>query len=149
MASIILIGTDGPLLEGIAQTLGAAGHRTSLATSLADAARRPVGSEAPLLLVVERELALGGAAGQPAELLRAVPLAPGGAVLLFRRGGAGAAAGPAGEGTLPPALGRTTLAELTLPLERQRLVALAHSVEERAQRTGRGRTPTPPEHRAF
>ncbi|MFL5578647.1 MAG: hypothetical protein ACJ79S_22050 [Gemmatimonadaceae bacterium] len=148
----MLIGTDVALLEGIAQTLGTAGHRTTLAASLADAAGRPLSGEAPLLLVVERELAVGGA-GRPAELLRAVPLAPGGALLLFRRGGgahdAGSATTAGDEGALPAALRRTTLAELTLPLERHRLVALAHTVEERARRTGRGQIPTPPEHRAF
>jgi hypothetical protein len=148
MASILLIGTDAALLEGLAQTLGAAGHRTSLAASFADAASRSPG-DPPLLLVVERELALVAGGGQSAELLRTVPLAPGGAVVLFRHGGAGGdGRTDAGEGALPPALRRTTLAELTLPLERHRLVALAQTVEERARRAGRARMPASPEHRA-
>jgi hypothetical protein len=141
MASIQLIGTDAALLEGLAQTLGAAGHRTSLAGSIADAAH-PSDGDPPLLLVVERELALA-AWGERGELLRAVPLAPGGALLLYRHGAAAQ-----GEGALPAALRRTTLAELTLPLERHRLVALAHSVEDRARRAGRARSAPPPEERA-
>ena len=36
------------------------------------------------------------------------------------------------------AVQRLTLAELMLPLERQRLVALTHHVEERARQAGRG-----------
>jgi hypothetical protein len=140
MASIQLIGTDAALLEGLAQTLGAAGHRTSLGASF-DAACGPDG-DPPLLLVVERALALA-AGGERGELLRAVPLAPGGALLLFRHGAAAD-----GEAALPAALRRTTLAELTLPLERHRLVALAQSVEDRARRAGRARTAAPPEERA-
>ncbi len=42
--------------------------------------------------------------------------------------------------TLPPSLQRAVLADLTLPLERNRLVALVAHVEERAKATGRGRT---------
>jgi hypothetical protein len=42
------------------------------------------------------------------------------------------------------------MAELTLPLERHRLVALIQRMEERAQVTGRGRRgrDTPPDRRA-
>jgi hypothetical protein len=42
------------------------------------------------------------------------------------------------------------MAELTLPLERHRLLALIQRVEERARVTGRGArgTDTPPEQRA-
>ena len=81
-------------------------------------------------------------------------LAPGGAVVLFRSvgddgrdasseqdgsgGDATGAAGAAPPAALPPALQRTTLAELALPLERHRLVALVQRVEERARRAGRG-----------
>lgn len=149
MAPIILIGTDASLLEGIAQTLGAAGHRTRLAASPSEVAQRPE-DEAPLVLIVERALALRHPEAA-AELLR-LPLAPGGAVLLFRPGGRSAAHDEpaAAEAALPAALRRSTLAELTLPLERHRLVALVHSVEERVLRTGRGhRRTTPPENRVI
>ena len=147
MAPIILIGTNAPLLEGIAQTLGAAGHRTTLATSASEVAQRPA-DEAPLVLIVERALALRDPEAA-AELLR-LPLAPGGAVLLFRPGGETVASEdpPAVESPLPVALRRSTLAELTLPLERHRLVALVHSVEDRVLRSGRGaHRVTPPENR--
>jgi len=148
MAPIVLIGTDASLLEGIAQTLGTAGHKTRLAASPAEVAARP-GEDPPLVLIVERALALRD--GEACAALLRLPLAPGGAVLLFRPGGRGdAARTDAKEKALPAALRRVTLAELTLPLERHRLVALVHSVEERALRTGRG-TPrrTPPENRAI
>ena len=147
MAPIILIGTDASLLEGIAQTLGAAGHRTRLATAASEVAPRP-GEEPPLVLIVERALALRDPEAT-AKLLR-LPLAPGGAVLLFRPSGESSERGEQQpkESALPAALRRSTLAELSLPLERHRLVALVHSVEERVLRSGRGhhRT-TPPENR--
>ena len=147
MAPIVLIGTDASLLEGIAQTLGAAGHRTRIARSAAEAASPPE-EDAPLIVLAERALTLRDGEAT-AELLR-IPLAPGGAVLLFRTGAAAAPASESAEPPLPAALRRATLAELTLPLERHRLVALAHSIEERALLTGRGnRAPTPPENRAI
>lgn len=147
MAPIVLIGSDASLLEGIAQTLGHAGHRSRIAASPAEAAQRP-GEEPPLVLIVERALAVADRETR-AELLR-LALAPGGAVLLYRPGGRpGDAEDVADESPLPAPLRRATLAELTLPLERHRLVALVQSVEERAQRTGRGRRQTPPENRVM
>jgi hypothetical protein len=64
-----------------------------------------------------------------AELL-AIPLAAGGARLLYR-----AATVPLAP--LLPALQRSVLADLTLPLERHRLAALVQSLGERARATGR------------
>lgn len=147
MAPIVLIGTDAPLLEGLAQTLGAAGHKTRIAASSAEAAARS-GEDPPLVLVAERALVLRDG-DTCAELVR-LPLAPGGAVLLFRPGGdPETPRREVKERALPTALRRITLAELTLPLERHRLVALVHSIEERALRTGRGNPRrTPPENRA-
>ena len=48
---------------------------------------------------------------------------------------------------LPSALVRLVLADLTLPLERNRLLALVHRVADRARVTGResGETPALPE----
>ena len=132
MATILLVGTDAPLLEGLSQTLAASGHRTHLALSLTDAAESARTSP-PLLAVVQRDLA-----GNPAEMLR-IPLAPGGTFVLFRLGP---------EAPTPPlgtALQRAVIADLALPLERQRLIALVGSLSERARRTGRGPTNTPPE----
>ena len=48
---------------------------------------------------------------------------------------------------LPPTLQRAVLANITLPLERQRLVALVQHVAERVRTTGRRRD-TPPERHA-
>lgn len=132
MPMILLVGTDFPLLEGIAQTLAAVGHRPVLAHTVAEALRLPSGERA-LVAVVDRALALASS-----EVQR-LPLAPGGALLLYHSAGAAA--------SIPPALQRHVLADLTLPLERQRLVALVQSVRDRAQVTGRGRTDTPEERR--
>lgn len=147
MAPIVLIGTDAPLLEGIAQTLGAAGHRTRIARSAEEVVPRQ-GEESSLVVIAERALALRDD-DACAALLR-IPLAPGGAMLLYRPGAATTQAGESAEPPLPAPLRRVTLAELTLPLERHRLVALVNSIEERALRTGRGnRMQTPPENRAI
>ena len=135
MATILLVGTDAPLLEGLSQTLAASGHRTHIALSLAEGAEF-ASSEPPLLAVVQRDLAANAA-----EMLR-IPLAPGGTFVLFRLGPE--APTPA----LGTALQRAVIADLALPLERHRLIALVQSVAERAKRTGRGPTHTPPEDRA-
>jgi DNA-binding NtrC family response regulator len=123
MAMILLVGTDAALLEGLAQTLGAVGHRSRIAQSVAEAAEATA-NEPALIAVVERAIAAGSS-----DVLR-LPLQPGGALVLFKV-----------PGELSTPLGRSvqrlTLAELTLPLERQRLVALVQHVEERARRAGR------------
>ena len=131
MATILLVGSDAALLEGLAQTLGATGHRSRIASSIAEAAELTM-TEPSLIAVVERELATG-----TADALR-LRLAPGGALVLYQPSGARSTT------TVARAVQRLTLAELTLPLERQRLVALVQHVEERARRAGRvggARTP--------
>lgn len=134
MAMILLVGTDLPLLEGLAQTLAAIGHQTQLAQSLAEATELAAPS-APLMAVIQRDLATASA-----EVLR-IPLAPGGTLLLYRPANTPATA-------LGAPLQRAVIADLALPLERQRLIALVHSVVDRARRTGRGPTQTPPEQQA-
>ena len=71
----------------------------------------------------------------------AIPIAAGGALVLYNVTGNGDA--PA----LSPTLQRAVLANITLPLERQRLVALVQHVAERVRTTGRRRD-TPPERMA-
>jgi hypothetical protein len=132
MATILLFGSSSSLLDESAQTLAAAGHRPRVARTLAEV-RELAASSPPLVLLAEHALA--------ADVSR-LPLAPGGALLLCR-----AADDPATP--LPLAVQRAALADLTLPLERHRLLALVAYVVERAARTGRARTPTPPEHRAL
>lgn len=135
MTQVLLVGGDVALLEGLAQSLAAQGHVPIVSSSLAEA-REMAMTEPPLVLVVNRSLA--SSAG--ADLL-AIPLAAGGARLLYR-----AATVPLAP--LLPALQRSVLADLTLPLERHRLSALVQSLGERARATGRSLRPTPPDSRA-
>ena len=130
MASILLVGADTALLEGITQALASAGHHVLTAATLAEAAFA-TSSAPPLLAVIDRSLLAN------ATELRGLGLAPRGALVVF-----GDPVTP-----LPGALRRAVLAELRLPLERARLMALAAHVEARAQDTGRDAKPTPPESR--
>lgn len=134
MSSILLIGTDSALLEGLAQSLVAAGHQPRVASSLAEAAEL-ASRETPLITIAERALLADDSAAA-----MGIPRLAGGALVLYRMIGDL-------EITLAPALQRSVLAELTLPLERQRLLALVQSVEGRAFATGRAsrrQTPQPP-----
>jgi DNA-binding NtrC family response regulator len=136
MARVTLIGGDVALLEGLAQSLAALGHIPTVAGSLAEA-REVSAAKPPLVLVADR--ALASASGH--ELLN-VPLAAGGARLLYRT-----ASSPLVP--LIPALQRSILADLTLPLERHRLAALIQSIGDRARLTGRAPRHTPTEGRAL
>jgi hypothetical protein len=131
MALILFVGTDLTVLEGLAQTLAAAGERVRLAESLRDS-QILAASDPPLIAVVERALAFeaaGSGAGMP-NLTSSL----GGTLVLYH--GQDDAALP-----LPPALMRITLADLTLPLERHRLVTLVRTVAERARSRGRDHLP--------
>ncbi len=125
MAHILLIGTETPLLEGLAQTFAALGLTTSVVPTLHEA-RELASQHAPLIAIVSHALA----AESTGETLN-IPLAPGGALVLFRTGATSTAA-------MSPTLQRAVLADLALPLERNRLVALVQHVGERAKTTGRG-----------
>ena len=135
---ILLLGTDDALLEGLAQLLAGAGRRVRVARSLEEV-EEIAAHRQPLLLVVER----GSFAVQSGERLARVPLAPGGAVVVYRRSGALAQAQ-----TIPRPLARSTIADLELPLEKNRLSALVASLELRAPKRGALRHDTPPEQRA-
>ena len=130
MASVLLVGSDPAALEGIAQSL--AGHRSRVAHSLADALDVAAG-DPPLVAVVERKLMTAPGA------VRRIPLVRGGTIVLYR--------GPEdATPALPQSLLRCTIADLTLPLERHRLMALIQQVEERASRGRRtDEYHTPPE----
>ena len=104
MTQILLIGTDVPLLEGLAQSLAALGHAPIVALSLHEA-RELAAQIPPLIAVVSRELA----AESSSDML-GISLAPGGAILLYR-------SGPDTAASLPPALQRAVLADLRLPLQ--------------------------------
>src|SRR5262249_44605902 len=125
MAQILLVGTETALLEGLAQSFAALGLTTSVVPSLHEA-REIAAQQAPLIAIVSHALA----AESTGETLN-IPLAPGGALVLYRAGTTGAAA-------ISPTLQRAVLADLALPLERNRLIALVQHVGERAKTTGRG-----------
>jgi DNA-binding NtrC family response regulator len=134
MTNVMLVGSDVALLEGLAQSLAVLGHTPKVARTLHEA-RDLSRLHVPLVLIVDRALASDAGA----ELLTS-PLASGGARLLYRT-----ASSPLTP--LPPSLQRAVLADLTLPLERHRLVALVQSVGERARLSGRTPRQTPPESR--
>lgn len=132
---LVLIGTDEALLEGLAQTLAGAGQTVRVARSVDEAEELSQGTK-PLLVVVDRAT-VAGIAG---DRLAALPQVPGGAIVLYRTTN-----DAEGLMTMPHAVARLTLADLTLPLERQRLVALAQYVKTRARGSGRARFDVPPE----
>jgi hypothetical protein len=123
MALLLIVGTDAALIEGTSQTLTAAGHTLFFSPSLAESLDA-VGDLRPIVVLVERS------AIDEIRMTLRVPLAEGGAFLVFH--GEDAAAGP-----MPPRVQRATLAELELPLEAKRLLALVRYVETRAQIVGR------------
>jgi hypothetical protein len=137
MALILFVGSDLALLEGLAQTLAAAGERVRITQSLHDNDLATLG-DPPLVVVAERRLAFEAAAsgaGMPN-----LTLARGGTVVLYHGADDAALA-------LPAALMRTTLADLTRPRARPRLVALVRTVAERARARGREILPSQPETR--
>ena len=122
MAPILVVGADAALLEGVVQLLAAAGHAVRHAATLAEAAAPGRGAH-PAVALVERGLLATRGAALPR-------VAAGGALVLYH---------PA-EAERPPLAARVeraTLAEVALPLERHRLLALVQRVVERQQATGR------------
>src|SRR5438132_258886 len=119
MTQMLLVGSDAALLEGLTQSLAALGRTPTVVTTLHEA-REAADAAPPLIALVDRALA----AEASAELL-GIPLFPGGALMLYRSVGTPAA-------PLPHAFQRLVLADLALPLERKRLLALVQHVEERA-----------------
>ncbi|HEX2780292.1 MAG TPA: hypothetical protein VHM30_12390 [Gemmatimonadaceae bacterium] len=122
MATILLTGINEALTEGLVQSLTALGHRTILTSDVAEAI--DLASDQPPLLAIVAQSALRA----DARALR-IPVLPGGAILLYR-----------GANDAPTSFAgsyRSVLAELVLPLERNRLYALVQHVEDRARVTGR------------
>ena len=134
--NVLLVGEDDALLEGLSQSFAAAGYAARVVSSLHDA-RESGRTVAPLLAVVDSVLA-----SRASSDALAIALAPGGAMVLYH---STVDSRPA----VPTALQRMVMADLTLPLERNRLMALAQHVQERARATGRGQRTTPPEQQAF
>lgn len=134
MATILLVGGDSALLEGLAQSLGALGHQPKAVLTLHEA-REHAAQQPPLIVLAERHFA----AESPSDTL-SIPLAAGGALVLYGT----MMALPV---SLAPVLQRAVLADLRLPLERKRLIALVQHVEERARAAGRDRRGTASEQR--
>ena len=131
--TILLVGSDAALLEGLSQSLAALGYTPKVAVGMHEA-RENAAIDPPLVVVVSSALA----AEAGADVLR-VPLAAGGALVLFHDAGRQPV-------MLSPTLQRAVLANLALPLERHRLVALVQHVLQRSRTTGRRRlADTPPE----
>ena len=102
MATILLIGSNGAMLEGLAQSLVNAGHITHHAHTAAQGVEIAL-ADRPLVVVVERR-----SAESDPDALR-IPLASGGAVLLCH-------AEEDAPSSLPAAMHRYVLADLTLPV---------------------------------
>ena len=132
MTSILVVGPDAALLEGIAQTLVGAGHQVVVARDITEALETLRGTHPFLALVDCGELEARGA------ILQTI-VAHGGAVLAFHCDD--------DDSRLPYRTKRNTLAELKLPLERQRLLALVRYVENRARAAGRDFLPDDAAHR--
>ena len=123
MASILIVGPDAALLEGVAQTLVGAGHHVAVAKDIPEALENLRGKRPLIALVHCDELIVRSA------MLHSV-LVHGGALLAFH-------CDDDDDPRLPFSVKRTTLAELRLPLERQRLLALVKYIENRAYAAGR------------
>ena len=119
-ATVLLVGASASLLEGLAQMLGSAGHESIIGATISESIDA-IGDRRPVVAVIERSLAT--------THLTRLPLARGGAIVVFDTETRGEPlAGP---------LSRMVLAELTLPLERQRLLALVQQMAERCAATDR------------
>jgi hypothetical protein len=123
VAKVILVGADVALLEGLAQTLLGFGHEVLFAGSIDDVATG-INGDLPALAVVSAE--------SLEEVARSatLPLTAGGALIVYCKS-------HDERPFLSPHLQRATLAQLVLPLERKRLVALVQSFEARSRTTGR------------
>lgn len=123
MASVLIIGAQHDLLETVVLTLEGAGFRVDVRPSV-EAAGTVAAATPPIAVVIERSLA----AADPSAF--SLPTLQGGAFILFRT------ADDAPD-VYSPSLARAAMAELTLPLEKQRLTALLQRLVER-HRSRRG-----------
>jgi DNA-binding NtrC family response regulator len=132
---ILVLGTDDALLEGLAQALSASGQAVTVAKSVEEVEEVTV-RVSPLLLVADRARLTGSDGARVARIV----VASGSALVAYRShiGGGSAFA-------LPAEVARIALADLELPLERNRLVALALYAAARAREVGRTSRSTPPE----
>jgi len=123
VATILIVGSETALLEGVTQTLVGAGQTVMMARDIPEALEMLNGARPLVALVHSEDLIEGGLGIQSM-------LAEGGALMAFR-------SDDDDEHGLPFRVKRATLAELHLPLERHRLLALVGLVESRARAAGR------------
>lgn len=128
---VLIVGGDAAMREGVLQTLRASGVSGAGCETVPSAAE--IAAEAPpLALVIDVKLS------RVQEGAGRIPLLPGGAVILFREGISAAV-------PTQQVFGRSLVAELSLPLERARLMTLLQRIVARARITGRDRrAPEPP-----
>ena len=123
MAKVILIGADVALCEGLAQSLIGFGHDVLFAATVAEVAGT-LNEDQPVIAVVSCDALAAGDVGM------SLPFTPGGALIVYQKS-------HAEKPFLPPQLQRSTLANLVLPLERHRLLALVQSFDNRTRSRGR------------
>lgn len=119
---VLIVGGEPAVQEGVLQAARAAGLTATGCPDIA-CAREAASESPPVALVLHADLASAG------EELRRISLIPGGAVILFRDAESGGAS--AGRQYT-----RSVIAELRLPLERARLIALLKHLVARARVTG-------------
>ena len=119
MALLLIVGTDAALIEGTSQTLTAAGHQLFFSPSLAESLDS-VGDLRPIVVLVERS------AIDEIRMTLRVPLAEGGAFLVFH--GEDAAAAP-----MPPRVQRAR-SPAGAALATKRLLSLVRYVRPRSDR---------------
>ncbi len=129
MANVVLLGSDPAVLKSLAQSLADSGHRIFLANDTADilAIARAAGTT---VLVTERSLLLAP------EVAERLPARLGADALIAFHSGIlrDDDCSPA----IPQRLHRLVLADLCLPQEMMRLLALIGAVEHLAERADRG-----------
>jgi hypothetical protein len=114
---VILVGGDAALLEGLAQSLLSFDHEVVFAGTIPEI---PIEDDGRSLLVVSTDVLEESGAGTT------IPISAGSSMIVY---GTSHSDRP----FLSPRLQRATLAYLVLPLERHRLVALAHSFDSRSR----------------
>lgn len=117
MASVVIIGAQLDLLETVVLTLEGAGFLVHVVPSVAAASTLASGTP-PIAVVIERALAVA----HPSAF--SLPIVQGGAFILFRTA-------DDVPDVYSPSIARAAMAELTLPLEKQRLTALLQRLVER------------------
>ncbi|MEO5589098.1 MAG: hypothetical protein ABIS03_05885 [Gemmatimonadaceae bacterium] len=123
MAIVLVTGADAELLGGVSQTLAGAGHHAVVAKGISEALDLLKGVHPLVALVSCDDLT------ERTGVYHAT-LAQGGALVAYH-------CDDEDEPDLPFSVKRTILAKLSLPLERQRLLALVKSVETRAHASGK------------